>query len=91
MSFGLNIVFKIALHISFGRFHASTWLYCKISQFQIVRFRLGNLFSRMYNWDFLSELYAASISSSLQQKSKSVRALRSEKAPYFGGIDGTTL
>lgn len=41
----------------------------------------------MYNWDFLSELYAASISSSLQQKSKSVHTMRSEKAPYFGGID----
>jgi hypothetical protein len=45
----------------------------------------------MYNWDFLSELYAASISSSLQQKSKSVHTMRSEKAPYFGGLDGTTM
>jgi hypothetical protein len=45
----------------------------------------------MYNWDFLSELYAASISSSLQQKSKSVCTMCSEKAPYFGGIDGTTV
>jgi hypothetical protein len=41
--------------------------------------------------DFLSELYAASISSSLQQKSKSVHTMRSAKAPYFGGLDGTTM